>query len=43
MPAPIVSSSVSEGSRRRLHPVAAHGLVAAVGVMAWAMLLAALL
>lgn len=42
MPA-VTASSASEKSRRRLHPVAAHGLVAAVGAMAWAMLLAALL
>ncbi|WP_287899147.1 hypothetical protein [Brevundimonas sp.] len=32
-----------KASARPMHPVVAHGLVATVGAMAWAMLLAALI
>ena len=35
--------SAPKTTARPLHPLLAHGLVAAVGAMAWAMLLAALL
>lgn len=42
MTAPVPRPAL-KASARPMHPVVAHGLVATVGAMAWAMLLAALI